>query len=547
MRNFRTPRSVTETWTEWFTVWEGEADSTTPDGPQDAIMLHPLTMPGTPYSTACTHYTHRTELAWQMKAICTSSLNTGARWAALVLPDPNYAESITTSMAWNATTNGLGMSITAMGLRETGRSFHVLTSTARLSNALPAVGASTLGYAAGVLVIVLLVPPKGLGSADTGQDRVDCRIFMRCHLRVHNPVPGFGVWEQQLFTHPEHPQTPADWTLQVANQYVGATNMQANNMYNGSNCVQWAVSHRGTIPLAGGYYWMLPVGANGAPPSIGTSNNIGGKTTSAATITGNPQWGAVYICNPPMPVWENNRSIKLAPRYFAIIKGWASGIYYVVGFVTEQNASNQADGRWSSIPAGAELALTYNTPPKWTSSFPVAPIVTSSANPTPVTTISFWSVFKSSSTGSVYTAPKPLGLSLEDDPGEGTSTQNPYSAQPAYIPALMTNVSHDHNYRDPPTAPDWTSDESSEDDDCCPEHIYDGKFQPHITEMTPEQLSDMYATALETINQIDLETARRQQCGQQPHDRLTVGTNTEPNTIWQHLRDRLNARRHFLA
>lgn len=520
------------------------------------MLLHPLTLPGTPYSTACTHYTHRTENAWQMRAVCTGSLNTGARWAALVLPDPDYAENVTTSMAWNATTNGLGMSITAMGVREISRSFNVLTSTTRLSNALPAVKGSTLGYSAGVLVTVLLVPPKGLGSPDTGQDVVNCRIFMRCNLALHNPVPGFGIWEQQILQHPTRPERPADWKLEIANKYVGATNMQANNMYNGTNCVTWCASHRGTIPLAGGYYWTLPIGSNGAPPSIGTSNGsaFGSKTTSAATIKGNPKYGAVYMCDPPMPVWENNRSMKIGPRYFAVIHGWASGLYYVVGFLTEQDASNQTEGRWSSIPPGAELALTYNTIPKWTTCFPVAPEATSSPEPTPVTTISFWSVYTSSNSGSVYTAPKPLNLIELDDPGEGTSAAvmqplvvTASSAATTSWPAIPEQVAADHDYRVQPTAPDWSSDSSSEDDDCCPEHVHDGQFIPSIQDLPQEQLSAMYAQALQTISAIEAETDRRDKTGVNPPDRNTVGTDPQNPTIWERLRERLNARRHFLG
>lgn len=520
-------------------------------------------MAGTPYAARCAHHTHRHEAGWQLRAYTTTALTTRCRCAVLVFPDPDYNSNITMDLAWNAVTNGMGMMISTTSQETQSRPFHVRTATSTYSNTLPAAGTSTLGHAAGVLVIVVLQPPLGTTEAPS----VNLRVMARVNLQVLNPIPGFGLWESEVLSHPSHPQTPPDWTLGIRPGFINAV---SNNMLNPDGAwLSWAISHTGNIPLAGGIYFIFPQGTPGRRPQFQKTQNNGdgfGNKDSVATVYGNLESGTVYMCSKGMPPWQNNRSIMLSPKYFAVIRGAITHHVYMIGFLSETDAANQTEARYAAIGAGAELALRYRDPPKWTECFPIGvPTTTATSGDgsgslqTDVY-IDMWAVYRSGYRAAVYTennnrpADVPYALTTttsvlstrmtalptgeldvsratDDDPGEGPSGVGP---TPNYTPP-------------PPTAPDWDSDSSSEDDDCCPEHMYDGVLEQDPQTMTPDELNRRYAMALQAVEELEMEARRRH-----GDERRDVSTSTADHayargSFWDLLRDALRRRRGFLG
>nr|QUS52791.1 hypothetical protein 3 [Mute swan feces associated tombus-like virus 5] len=512
----RNPREAPLQWTEWFPAFTGEVDEDTITGPLDSVLLSPQTLLGTPYATRCAHHTHRVEGRWELRAYTTCALTTRARFAIIILPDPDYSTSITEDMAWSAVSNGMGTMVSTAQQTSTSRTFRVQTATNRYSNALPAANASTLGYAAGVMIIYTLQPPIG---TETG-NYVSLKVMMRCEVKPVNPVPGFGLWESGLLTHPTHPDKAPDWTLGIRPQYI---NKVSKFMYQtgGAGWVDWCVSHVGNIPLAGGIYMIIPVGTDGRRPQFGQTDNnnaFPGKS-SVAEIYDNIKYGCTYVTNVGMPPWENNRRVRVPPKYFACIKGGISGLIYLVGFTTPEQAENQVEGRYTHIPAGAELALRYSDTPIWTDCFPTASVPSTGTDASGGSTatdvhIGFWAVYTSPYSGSIYSEnfsrPRmatgfqldvPQGRSaraniveLDDDPMEGPSG---VSRTPNYTPP-------------PPTAPDWSSDSSEDgDQDCCPEHMYGGVLEHDPRTLSDGELAEQYAAALQAVELLEQEAERR--------------------------------------
>nr|QUS52806.1 hypothetical protein 3 [Mute swan feces associated tombus-like virus 6] len=517
-----TPRQF---WTEWFVAWSGEVSTTSRQGTLDAITLHPQALPTTPYATALAHHTHRREAAWEIKVHCTSATNTGTRLGCFVLPDPTIIDGITPEMVWAAITNGLGAEINSVGITTRSRAMRVKTATNILSNALPGPGESHLGYASGTLILYLLDAPIGL----TDSDKVRVVTLLRCLLTPHNAVPGFGLWESQVLSAPKHHPGPPDWTMTVTFAFSNQNNDPPMSSFQGTtsdNYASWSVKHVGNLPLAGGYYFVF-AGVGGTAPTISAPIN-GGSEKSNVTIRGNPCSGRVYVSNSDFPLWQNNRGMGFSPKYFATIKGFFTHHVYMVGFVTQAQAANQADGAFTLIPGGAELCVRYAEQPRWSQFHP--------PNSTKQFEISFWSAYTSRYSADIYHTSEPVsGYST------ATTSTTTYSMAQTDGPSTSGTPQQLSAAALQPTAPPYESEwESSdeEDEDEVKQALPAGR--PYGS-LTPDELAVAYQQALQVVDDLEEETRVRSQPSTSEQATQASGS------WWELLKAALTKRRQHMA
>nr|QUS52797.1 hypothetical protein 3 [Mute swan feces associated tombus-like virus 6] len=506
----RAPTSSQNTpaaWTEWFVGWSGSITASHKEGVLDAVSLHPQTLHSTPYAAALAHHTHRRELAWEMRAHCTSATTTGVRFGFMVLPDPSPAEGLTTEMMWSAIENGMGVMVSSAGLGTRQQTFRVRSATPLLSNAMPAATESHLGYAAGVMIIYLLDAPMGLQDGNS----VQAVFLLRCLLKPENPVPGFALLESNYLNHPRHQPGPPDWQLAIsyASSY-GTKFMDGSD----SNTTSWITYHTGNIPLAGGYYWSF-AGVGGDHPTA--SATVDGKTNKVL-VRGQPKYGCVYMCSADFPPWRTNRNTQIAPRFFAVTRGWLSGKVYMIGFVTQTQAANQVDGKFTMIPPQAELCIRYNSKPVWSEFHPQ----TSNDQ----CDLSFWSVYTSSSTGDIYKTSTPVAGS--------------------YSLSAMALESPEEYFPPPPSAPDWSEEEEDPEEgtsEQARQSLYPTLPSSPYAGFTEEELAEQYARAVQLVSDLEDEHQRRQP---QPERQTQATQAGRSGSIWDLLKSSILGRRKYL-
>lgn len=480
------------------------------------MTLHPQSMPSTPYATALAHYTHRREWRWEFKAHCTSASNTGCRFGCFVLPDPTIIDGITSEMVWSAITNGLGALIDSVGVSSKTKTMSVQSATNILSNALPGPGESHLGYAIGTLILYLLDTPIGI----TTTDKVRLVVLCRCQYTPHNPVPGFGLFESKILQSPRIPPGPPDWQMLVSYAFVDKDNdppMSDFNTTSGSQYIGWIQSHTGNIPLAGGYYFIF-AGAGGTAPVINENVGTTGRKSNV-TIKGNPCSGRVYICNSDFPPWQNNRGVMLTPRYFATIKGFFTHHVYMVGFVSETQASNQVDGAFTLIPPGAELCIRYNQSPFWSNFHP--------QTSTKELQLNFHTAYTSKYSAEIYRTTVPVSAAsymYDQNDGPSTSGTQEQLAAAALEPSA------------PPYDSDWDEESEEEEEAKVPlpsDRPYGG--------LTPDELAEAYARAVQLVDDLEEETRNRAQT--HSVDQSTQAT----GSWWDLLKTAITRRRKYMA
>lgn len=426
-------------------------------------MLHPTTLPITPYASRTANCTHRVELAWQIRVFITTAATTGARVALLALPDPTHATQLTEDMVWAATCNGRGTMVEATGNYQRTASFTLQTSTRVLSNARPTGNDNYLGYSSATLIAWCLQPPIGIGDANI---ELKCTIMARCHLQCLNPIPGFGLAQLGIGDDATRPHGPPAWKITRMTSKISDTMTMADSGE------PWCKSHTGNIILAGGYYFDF--WNHGAKAPTGGSSTVGGSTgtSKGITIQGEPCSGCVYTCTSGFPPWQTNRRANVVPKYFCITRSPVTGVCFMVGFATLDPACAQASNAWASIPPSAELCIRYDKAPTWGQFHPM--------NATGEMDLVFYEVFRVPGASPVYnpinTMPSSLALSSQfrmlqlndtpdcpddtclefsdsdddgeevgeqDDPGEGTSAQAQQAAD--VLPGLPQ----------PPSLPDF--------------------------------------------------------------------------------------------
>lgn len=476
--------------------------------------MHPQTLPLTPYATACAHYTHRREQRWEIRAHCTSATTTGTRFGIMVLPDPTTVETIAPEMMWSAIENGLGAAVNSSGISSRSRTFSVRTATNILSNAFPGPGESHLGFAAGTLLIYLLDTPMGLGT----DNKVQLVVLLRCELEPINKVPGFGVYESQMLHAPRHQPGPPEWAIKVSFNFSDLDNNPPMMGMNSSSTpyLDWAVYHTGNIPLAGGYYFVFANAGSNAPV---ISSTYGGKKSNV-TIEGQPRSGAVYVTDVDFPPWRTNRNTQITPRFFACIRGWVSQRVYMVGFVAQQQAANQVDARFTMIPANAELCIRYYEKPNWGDFHP--PTTTNQLD------VKFWRVYTSTYVAEIYRGTSPIteALSVYDMPGTSGAPQQLAAA------ALTPSA--------PPMDSDWdeTEDEEEQEEADTKPALPMGRPYAHHT---TEELAQLYAQALQVVEDLEAETEARDLPERSDHATQASGS------WWDLLKSRLLQRRKYLG
>lgn len=504
----RAPRSKNPApaWTEWFVGWTGTIGPSHREGVLDAVTLHPQTLPSTPYSAVLAHCTHRRELAWEMRAHCTSATTTGVRFGFMVLPDPSPAEGMTSEMMWSAIENRMGVMISSAGLGSRQQTFRVQSATPLLSNALPAASESHLGYASGTMIIYLLDAPMGLQDGNT----VQAVFLLRCLLQPINPVPGFALMESDYLQHPRHQPGPPDWQMTIS--YASNYNQEFMDGSGSTGTAAWAIYHTGNIPLAGGWYFKF-AGAGGSAPVFGT--NVESKTNKV-TIKGQPRYGYVYMCGQDFPPWRTNRNLQITPRFFAVTRGWISGTVYMIGFVTQTQAANQVDGKFTLIPPNAELCIRYNTKPTWEEFHPQ----TSNDQ----CSLSFWSVYVSPTTGDIYKTSTPV-------------------SEPYALETRITPEQADFLPPPPPTAPDWDDSDSDPGEGPSTAVRYPTLPTSPYAGFSEEELAEQYARAVQLVNDLEEEHERRLP---RP-ERATESTQTQGRgSLWDLLKASILGRRKHL-
>lgn len=420
----------------------------------------------------------------------------------MVLPDPNMVESVAAEMVWSACENGMGLMINNTGLSSRSQSFTVRSATRVLSNANPASGESHLGFSGGTGILYLLERPHGI----TETEKVNVVVLCRCLLECRNPIPGFALRESGILHPPRIPPGPASWRITVS--YTSGNDGGKSKMNSGGQ--YWVVSHTGNVPLAGGWYFCFH-GVGGTMPVANTGSQ------QWVTIKGDPEWGKVYVCNLPFPTWQNNRSQNIAPIYFAVAHGGISGKVYMIGFVSETQAANQVENRWTSIPGGAELCVRYRTEPTWANFHPQT-----SSNQLD---LDFWPVYTSGSVRSIYSNGTPLSRSTE--PRELHS-----------LAELYSDPETDDEFDDASEAPCGCQGACN----CQQDYTPSAPPQPYTT-FTEEELADQYARACQLVEDLDQEYERRQALTQP----LPVAVPTRHRSWWDMLKASLQQRRKHLA
>lgn len=331
----------------WWLMGQFQVTSSTPTGPLELLVLHPASFPGTPYSAACQHFSHRHENSWQLSIEITTATTTGARVAVFALPDPDWnPNNIPPAMVWGAVLNGMGTMATVTGTGTSRTTFRLRTSTNRLSNATPP-GSNYLGYAAAVMVIYLLEAPLAL----TGTGALMVTIMAKVAMKVVNPIPGFMAFTSDIQPGPGPGPAPGPtiaWNIVIKSGHQ--TQAIPSTWYN---------SHVASAWLAGGIYLRLPAGET--------------KPTGDLAITGSPQWYTVYTCTVEAQNWHNNDSQLETPKYFVTWAEPDSFVCQIVGFATLENALNQAKKITGLIPHGVETCLVYSgTVASWTNYFTIS-------------------------------------------------------------------------------------------------------------------------------------------------------------------------------
>lgn len=305
-----------------------------PPGPIGKMLLHPTNFPGTPYASNCQNFTHRIERRWEVDIEVTTAANTGFRAAVVLLADPQLIDNpLPSGMIWSAVLSGQGAMMTSTG---TGRSRQRLTlpmSTIRLSNAaMPPFSTSVVGFSSGYLTVHLLDPPIGI----TGDSSVRVTVLARVDLTVQGPMSGFMIWSATHEAPGPDPTPSATFTITVK---VAAAQMPLND-------------HVASAWLAGGYYLKFP----DAPSQM---NN--GKWDGEC-------WAmAVYTCSHQGVNWQDNYSSPTEPSYYVVWREPGSATTQLIGFVSYEDAKNQADGHTGMIGGQKELCIMYRsgTAPNW--------------------------------------------------------------------------------------------------------------------------------------------------------------------------------------
>lgn len=330
--------------TEWFVLAQCNITPNTAVGLLKETWLHPTALLGTPYSAQLANCTHRMEHWWQLRVYTTSASFTGARVAALALPDPTYIGGLTAQAVWGAVANGRGSMIDSTGNLSRDTRFHLRGSTTQLSNATPPGNGNMLGFAEAVMILYLLQPPIGLGE----NAAINVTVLARCCLTGCNPIPGYLAAQIPTGPPPHAPQpglTP-DWIMKFnTTSGTGGSEDFADNQSMGD----WALNHVGDAWLAGGYYWLFKDYGKPAPKEI----------------TGIPRYGSVYTASRDFPEWTTNWGRRAVPKYFAAFRGAISGTVCLVGFTNLEWAVSQASGHTGMVPQNAELCITYSRMPKW--------------------------------------------------------------------------------------------------------------------------------------------------------------------------------------
>lgn len=416
----------------------------------------------------------------------TSAAMTGARVAVLALPDPNHDRHLTAPLVWSAVGNRRGVMIDSTGNMSKQAAFRVISSTLTLSNANPNPNDSLLGFAGATLVVWLLQPPLGLSE----EAMLSCTVMCRCLLECVNPIAGFGLMQQDLAQNPDHPSGPPAWTL----TRVTRTAAFPDSHQLTSSAEAWGISHVGNIPLAGGIYFMF-WNAGGKSPTYSSGSTIASTGTSAGvTITGEPLVRCVYQASYQFPPWENNRRERIAPRYFAIISGFATGHVLMVGFYSLSQACNQVLNRWMLIPGGSELCVRYRNPATWGDWFP--------GPPESQVKVAFWEAYRGPNPAPVYSDAKEVSWT---GPGARMTTTAPVYTTPQ--PRLATTWSH---YPEEFDQNPFDSDDGAGEDDLQSPLRYYTEPEVPVESLTDDQLDQQLVLATRTLTTLELEVGRRQ-------------------------------------
>lgn len=295
-------------------------------------ILHPTEFPNSPYASACAHHTHRREFSWEIKCYVTTAANTGFRACAIILPNPEVANtsSLPQELVWSAIQTRSATMMTSTGTGAATARIRVPTTTGQLSNAAPP-SSTYVGFCSGSIAVVLLNAPIGV----TANTSVTITVLGRVSMQVLGPMTGFMAWANTPTPGPSPTPSPG-FSLIVANP--ATDNVPIN-------------SHTASAWLAGGCYLHLPATrptwANGALWSF-----------------------AVYTADHQGINWQDNDSQSFEPYFYTVWHEPASGVIQVVGFANRNYAQLQAEGETGAIPHGAELCITYqNKQVPWNTRF----------------------------------------------------------------------------------------------------------------------------------------------------------------------------------
>lgn len=328
-RKHQSAKKVTGAQTGWFLLGEFHITASSQPGPATTLLLHPTEFPGTPYHTACSHHTHRRELSWQLDIQVTTASNTGFRGAVMLCPDPRMdPNTMTSSLVWSAVLSGYGAMMTSTGTGRQKATLRAPQTTNELSNAPPPRGSTSwVGFALGTLVVYVLEPPIGL----TADSRVTITVLARPNLQLLYPMSGFLAWADNG-GNPGPEPVGAGWSCTIDNP---GTDTIATN------------SHTASASLAGGKYWRLD--------------------NTRPTWCKGPLWVfAIYAADHQATGWQDNDSQPHDPRYFVVWREGGSSTTQVIGFQHWDDARNQCDGYYTSVPHGAELCIRYTgADPHW--------------------------------------------------------------------------------------------------------------------------------------------------------------------------------------
>lgn len=309
-----------------------------PPGPIGKILLHPTNFPATPYASGCQNFTHRIERQWEIDIEVTTAANTGFRAAVVMLADPQLIDNpLPSGMIWSAVLSGQGAMMTSTGTGKSRRRLRLPTSVVRLSNAaMPPFSTSVVGFSSGYITVHLLDPPIGI----TGDSSVRVTVLARVDMTVSGPMSGFMLWSSTHEAPGPDPTPSATFTITVK---VVQAQMPLND-------------HVASAWLAGGYYLKFP---------------------NSPTQMNNAKWDgecwamSVYTCSHQGVNWQDNYASSTEPSYYVVWREPGSDVTQLVGFVSYEDAKNQADGHTGMIGGQKELCIMYHngTPPNWNTRF----------------------------------------------------------------------------------------------------------------------------------------------------------------------------------